>query len=125
MHQDFRLGHWLVQPSLNTISRNGSNLRLEPKTMEVLVCLAQSGGEVASKEKLIAEVWPDTFVGDDALIRCVSGLRRALEDDAKSPRMIETIPKRGYRLLEKVERITPVEAARPQPKKKTKIVWGV
>ena len=103
MHQDFQLGPWLVRPSLNSISRNGNHLRLEPKAMEVLVCLAQSGGNVVSKEKLIGEVWSDTFVSDDALIRCVSGLRRALEDDAKSPRMIETIPKRGYRLLERVE----------------------
>ena len=75
--------------------------------MEVLVCLAQHGGIVVSKEKLIGEVWADTFVGDDALIRCISDLRRALEDDPKSPRVIETIPKRGYRLLEKVELIKP------------------
>ena len=71
--------------------------------MEVLVCLAQHGGSVVSKEELIGEVWADTFVGDDALIRCISELRRALEDDPKAPRVIETIPKRGYRLLEKVE----------------------
>ena len=93
--------------------------------MEVLVCLAQSGGEVVSKEKLIGEVWADTFVGDDALIRCVSGLRRALEDDPKSPRVIETIPKRGYRLLERVELLTAVEPARPQPERKNKRVWGL
>ena len=103
--RDFRLGPWLVQPSLNSISRNGSKLRLEPKAMEVLVCLAQHGGSVVSKERLIGEVWPDTFVGDDVLIRCISELRRALEDDPKAPRVIETIPKRGYRLLEKVEPI--------------------
>ena len=42
--QEFRLGPWVVRPSLNTVSRNGSNLRLEPKAMEVLVCLAQHGG---------------------------------------------------------------------------------
>jgi eukaryotic-like serine/threonine-protein kinase len=125
MNQDFQLGPWTVQPSLNSISRNGGHLRLEPKAMEVLVCLAQSGGEVVSKEKLIGEVWAETFVGDDALIRCVSALRRALEDDPKSPRVIETIPKRGYRLLETVELITSVEPARPQPAKKTKRVWGI
>ena len=67
--------------------------------MEVLVRLAQQDGNVVSKEKLIGDVWADTFVGDDALIRCISDLRRALEDDPKSPRVIETIPKRGYRLL--------------------------
>ena len=106
MYPDFRLGPRLVQPSLNSISHNGIYVRLEPKAMEVLVCLAQNGGSVVSKEKLIAEVWPDTFVGDDVLVRCISELRRALEDDAKAPLVIETIPKRGYRLLEKVEPVS-------------------
>jgi len=48
-------------------------------------------------------VWPDTFVTDDVLTRCISELRRALEDDPKEPSFIETIPKRGYRLLQPVE----------------------
>ena len=74
--QEFKLGPWVVRPSLNSVSRNGHNNRLEPKAMEVLVCLAQHGGNVVSKEKLIGEVWADTFVGDDALIRCISDLRR-------------------------------------------------
>jgi DNA-binding winged helix-turn-helix (wHTH) protein/TolB-like protein/Tfp pilus assembly protein PilF len=111
MEGDFRLGPWVVEPSLNNISRNGSNLRLEPKAMEVLVCLAQHGGSVVPKERLIGKVWPDTFVSDDALIRCISELRRVFEDDPKSPQVIETIPKRGYRLLVKVEPSNP-----PSPK---------
>ena len=125
MNQDFQLGLWLVHPSLNSISRNGNNLRLEPKAMEVLVCLAEHGGSVVSKEKLIAEVWADTFVGDDALIRCISGLRRALEDDPKFPRIIETIPKRGYRLLEKVELLAPVVTAQSKPEKNTARSWAL
>jgi DNA-binding winged helix-turn-helix (wHTH) protein len=68
MQQDFQLGPWLVQPSLNSISRNGSHLRLEPKAMEVLVCPARRRG-VVSKEKLIGEVWSDTFVGDATPVR--------------------------------------------------------
>ncbi len=86
--------------------------------MEVLVCLAQHEGSVVSKEELIGEVWSDTFVGDDVLIRCVSGLRRALEDDPKSPRVIETIPKRGYRLLERVELLSPTALQPTAPKKR-------
>ena len=73
--------------------------------MEVLVCLARHGGSVVSKDKLIAEVWADTpFVGDDALVRCISELRRVFSDDPRAPRVIETIPKRGYRLLERVDK---------------------
>ncbi len=125
MNKDFQLGPWLVQPSLNSISRNGSHLRLEPKAMEVLVCLAQHEGSVVSKEKLIGEVWSDTFVGDDVLIRCVSGLRRALEDDPKAPRVIETIPKRGYRLLERVELLSPTALQPAAPKKRNARGWGI
>ena len=96
---DFRMGPWLVRPSLNTISKNGTDVQVEPKVMEVLVCLASRSGEPISKETLIKTVWPDTFVTDDALIRCVSELRRVFEDDARAPAVIQTIPKRGYRLL--------------------------
>jgi TolB-like protein len=95
----FRLDQWLVHPALNTISSNGIAVRLEPKQMEVLMCLARTPAEPISKEKLLRSVWPDTFVGDDVLTRCISELRRAFKDDARVPRFIETIPKRGYRLV--------------------------
>ena len=107
MPDDFRIGSWLVEPSLNSVTCNGKVHRLEPKMMEVLVYLAQNQRVVVSKEQLMRVVWPDTFVTDDVLTRCVSELRKALEDDAKEPRVIQTIPKRGYRLLVKVEPVNP------------------
>lgn len=67
--------------------------------MGVLVCLAQRSGEVVPKEQLVHEVWRDTFVTDDVLIRCISELRKAFGDNAGQPAVIETIPKKGYRLL--------------------------
>src|SRR6266567_6912132 len=67
--------------------------------MEVLVCLAEHTGEVVPKEKLLQAVWPDTFVSDDVLKRSVSELRHVFGDDAHESRIIETIPKRGYRLV--------------------------
>ncbi|MCU1270874.1 MAG: hypothetical protein JWN74_2168 [Acidobacteriaceae bacterium] len=102
MDRDFRVGTWLVQPSLDAITRNGATIHIEPKVMEVLVCLAQRPGELLSKETLLHTVWPDTFVTDDVLTRCISELRRVFEDDAREPRVIQTIPKRGYRLLTRV-----------------------
>lgn len=99
MNSDFRVGPWLVQPSLNTISQNGTSNRVEPKIMEVLVCLAEHTGEVVPKEKLLQAGWPDTFVSDDVLKRSVSELRHVFGDDAHESRIIETIPKRGYRLV--------------------------
>jgi TolB-like protein/DNA-binding winged helix-turn-helix (wHTH) protein/Tfp pilus assembly protein PilF len=96
---DFRVGPWLVEPSLNTVCRNGTTVHLEPKQMAVLVCLARHPGEPLSKEKLLQAVWADTFVSDDVLIRSISELRRVFEDDAHESRFIQTIPKRGYRLV--------------------------
>ena len=105
MGGEFRIGGWVVQPSLNLISQNGKIIHLEPKVMEVLVCLAERAGEPVVKEELIRMIWPGTFVSDDVLKRCVGELRRAFEDDARQPRVIETIPKRGYRLLVPVEKV--------------------
>jgi len=105
MNGEFRIGPWLVQPSLNLISQNSTTVHLEPKVMGVLVCLAQSAGEPVPREELIQAVWPGTFVTDDALKRCVSELRRVFEDDAREPHIIETIPKRGYRLLAPIDRV--------------------
>jgi TolB-like protein/tetratricopeptide (TPR) repeat protein len=67
--------------------------------MEVLVCLAHSAGEPLTKDDLLRAVWKDTFVSDDVLSRSISELRRVFEDDARQPQFIQTIPKRGYRLL--------------------------
>jgi len=100
----FQVGDWRVDPSLNTLALNGTTIRVEPKVMEVLVCLASQPGEPVSKEKILSAVWPETFVSDDVLIRSVSELRRVFEDDAKQPRFIQTIPKRGYRLVAPVAR---------------------
>ena len=105
MDGDFHLGDWRVEPRLNAVSRNGTTFRLQPKIMEVLVCLAQHAGEPVSKETLLGSVWPGTFVTDDVLTRAISELRRVFEDDAQQPHFIQTIPKRGYRLVVPVERV--------------------
>jgi TolB-like protein/DNA-binding winged helix-turn-helix (wHTH) protein len=113
VNSDFRVGPWLVQPSLNTISQNGTSNRVERKMMEVLVCLAEHTGEVVPKEKLLQTVWPDTFVSDDVLKRSVSELRHVFGDDAHDSRVIQTIPRRGYRLVAAVHRTNGVPLVRP------------
>jgi DNA-binding winged helix-turn-helix (wHTH) protein len=68
--------------------------------MDVLVFLIRNGTRVASREGILMGVWgPETFVNDEALTLAMSRLRSALGDDAKNPTFIETIPKRGYRLV--------------------------
>ena len=104
MQGDFRLGQWLVCPRLNTVQADGRAVRLEPKFMRVLVCLADRPGEVVSKEDLIRAVWMDTFVTDDVLTRAISELRRVLGDDAKQPHVIETVARSGYRIIAPVQR---------------------
>jgi len=99
MEGDFRIGAWLVQPRLNSISGEGKTAHVEPKMMQVLVHLAEHAGEVVPKESLIREIWADTFVTDDVLTRAVSGLRKALGDSARKPRVIQTVSKSGYRLI--------------------------
>src|SRR5262245_26116818 len=96
----FRIGGaYHVEPSLNHVTGPDGVNRLEPKAMQVLVCLAEHAGQVVTKEKLIRTVWQDTFVSDDVLTRCISELRRTFDDDAKGSHVIQTIPKSGYRLI--------------------------
>jgi DNA-binding winged helix-turn-helix (wHTH) protein len=100
MSGDFAIGEWNVQPSLNRLTRGQDVVRLEPKVMQVLVCLADGGGDVVTREELIARVWPDVFVTDDVLHRAIGELRRVFGDSHAAPRYIETIRKRGYRLVQ-------------------------
>lgn len=109
----FRVGSWLVEPSHNSISRDGTTTHIEPKVMEVLVCLVQHAGETLPKEKLLQTAWPETFVSDAALTHCISELRRVFEDDPREPHVIQTIAKRGYRFIAHVNReaILPITSA--------------
>src|SRR5215475_14043032 len=91
------------------MSSEGRTVRLEPKVMGVLLCLAQHPSETLSKEQLFQAVWPNTIVTEDVLKRCIGELRRAFNDDARNPRVIETISKRGYRLIAPVG--VPAEAS--------------
>jgi len=98
----FRLGDWLVEPRLNRISRADAEAQLETKAMDVLVLLARRAGEVVSHAGPPRAVWQTEFVSYNTLAVRVSELREALGDDARNPRYIETIHKRGYRLIAEV-----------------------
>lgn len=108
---DFRLGEWLVQPTLNRLVRGETLIRLRPKLMDLLTELARHAGAVVPNEALIAGVWAKKFVAESALSTAVAELRRALGDDSGAPRYIESVPKRGYRLLAPVEPAEEVASA--------------
>lgn len=103
----FRLGEWTVEPTLGRLSRNGEVRTVEPKIMDVLVLLASRPGMVFGRDQIFASVWPGVTVGEDTLTRCISKLRTALGDEARQPLYLETISKRGYRLIAAVAPVQP------------------
>jgi len=103
--RSFRLGDWLVEPDLNRISLGDSVIRLEPKVMDLLDCLVSRAGEVITKHDLIDSVWRTEYVAYTTLTHAIAELRRSLGDKARNPRYIETISKRGYRIVAPVEHL--------------------
>lgn len=102
--EDFQIGAWRISPRCNEISAGGDAVRLEPRTMAALRHLAASPGQVVTREQLEAAIWPGMVVGYDALSNTIARLRKALGDDPRNPRFIETIPRVGYRLIVEVGR---------------------
>jgi TolB-like protein len=96
---DLWIGDWLVEPTLARVSRGGEIQRVTPRAMAVLVCLAEAGGAVVSRNDLLDAVWPGMAVTPDALSQCLVELRRVFGDSPKQPGVIETIPKMGVRLV--------------------------
>jgi TolB-like protein/DNA-binding winged helix-turn-helix (wHTH) protein/Flp pilus assembly protein TadD len=113
--QSFLLGEWLVEPTLNLVSRGQTVVHLRPKVMDVLVLLAAHPGEVVAKDAIITTVWSKRILADAVLSRAVFELREALGDDAQQPTLIETVAKRGYRLLAPVNPPKPQERTSPVP----------
>ena len=111
---EFSLGAFEVHPLDGMIIGPAGKDHLQPKVMDVLVRLAETPGELVTRAELCRDVWGTEHVSDDALTRCVSELRHHLEDQADHPRYIQTVPKRGYRLIARVERREKPEL--PEPK---------
>ena len=93
------LGEFVLLPAEGRLMRDGRDIPLAPKPFETLLYLIRHADHVVSKHELLGAVWPGTFISDDGLVQCVVEIRRALGDSAKSPRFVQTLPKRGYRLL--------------------------
>ncbi len=110
LDRGFRLDDWEVFPLQGIIQQGGHRVHVEPKVMDVLLCLARHPGEVVTRDRLLAEVWNGVVVTDDVVTRCISELRTVLRDTGRDRRFIRTVPKRGYGLLMPV---APLEAAAP------------
>jgi TolB-like protein len=111
----WRIGEWRVDPDLNELSREGQTIRLEPRTMRLLLYLAANAGRVVEVQHLLDEVWPNVVVTQSSLYQAVLQLRRILGDDTEHPSYIENVPRRGYRLIAPVASWDIPPAAGEQP----------
>ena len=93
------VGDWCVSPAAGQISRDGHSVRVEARTMRLLMCLADHAGEVVSIDDLLDQVWAGVIVTPDSVYQAVALLRRLLGDDPKQPAYIATVPRLGYRMV--------------------------
>ena len=93
---------FVVDTREGSFRRDSQEIELRAKTFAVLCYLLERPGQLVSKDELLEQVWPGTYVAEGALTVCITELRKALGDDAKNPRFIATVPKRGYRLIAEV-----------------------
>jgi len=100
---------------------DGSLRPLEPKAFRLLQFLIENTGRAVSKDEIMSAVWNDVAVTDNALTRAVAQLRKALGDDSKDPRFIETIPTIGYRFLAEPEPEPDPEPAPPKAAKPSRL----
>jgi DNA-binding winged helix-turn-helix (wHTH) protein/cytochrome c-type biogenesis protein CcmH/NrfG len=107
----FQCGEFAVEPLRGCVTgHDGQPRHLPPKAIEVLICLAAAAPETLTRRQLLNKVWGERFVSDEVLTHAITELRHALGDEPGNPAYIETIPKRGYRLLK-----TPLPFEGPGP----------
>lgn len=106
-----RFDRYILDLDRGSLLLDGNEIALRPKTFAVLHCLVENSGRLVSKDDLFAAVWPNLAVTDDALVQSIGELRRALGNDG--PRLIKTIPRRGYRFESDVLSVASIDGAAP------------
>lgn len=120
------VGEWEVYPLEGYIRGPGGEHHVRPKSMDVLVRLAASPGQVVEREQIIRDVWGRALISDEALTACIAELRRILGDRGGGRLYIQTVPKRGYRLIAEVERqVVQAQGSNPDPEPLTEPVKGL
>lgn len=99
----FRVADWLIQPDTCRMICRGKEKHLRPLLIDLLVLLCERKGQVVTKDEILDRIWGTPFISESSLTRSMAELRRYLGDDSKQPRFIETIAKRGYRLIADVQ----------------------
>src|SRR5690349_3998993 len=93
----YEFGPFRLDIGSRVLVRGGKIVALPPKVLDTLVVLVESNGQLVEKDKLIASIWPDTYVDSNSLMHNISVLRKALGHSPEGPFYIETVPRRGYR----------------------------
>ncbi len=99
-----QIGPWRVDARTGLVSRGDECVRMEARTMRLLLYLAERAGQTVSIEELLDQVWSGVVVTPDSVYQAVATLRRQLGDDSKQPAIIATVPRLGYRLIAPVDR---------------------
>jgi eukaryotic-like serine/threonine-protein kinase len=103
--QFYEFGPYRIDPSRNLLLREGQAIALTSKAFETLLILVEHGGQEVTKDELMKQLWPDTFVEEANLTKHISMVRKALGETAQDHRYILTLQGRGYRFAEKVRTI--------------------
>jgi DNA-binding winged helix-turn-helix (wHTH) protein len=101
----YEFEQYRLDPAERLLTRDGQSIPLTPKATDILLILLKHAGQVVEKEKLINEVWPDTFVEESNVTQNIFTLRRALRSDSSGPKYIETVARRGYRFVATVKKV--------------------
>jgi Tol biopolymer transport system component/DNA-binding winged helix-turn-helix (wHTH) protein len=98
----YEFGPFRLDISERLLLRNGEVVPLTPKAFDTLLALVESGGHILDKDKLMRSIWPDSFVEEVNLAHHISTLRKALGESRNGEQYIQTVPRRGYRFIAKV-----------------------
>lgn len=95
----YRFDDVTVEPATFSLTKGGAPVKIEPKALEVLICLIERPDRVVTKQELLDRVWKGTAVTENALTRAIAQIRKVLGDDPESPKYVQTIPTKGYRFV--------------------------
>jgi DNA-binding winged helix-turn-helix (wHTH) protein len=114
----YRFGPFVLNRGRGCLQKGGVDLNLRPKAFDVLCYLVERAGRLASKDELVAAVWPNVIVNDDALAQCIRDIRKLLNDE--NEQFIRTVPRRGYMFVAETVPLGGTDA--PTPAEATAIV---
>src|SRR5215813_190209 len=106
----YEFGQFRLDAHEGVLLKDGRPVSLTPKVFDMLVLLVENRGHLVSKEEIMSQLWPESFVEEVNVNRNISTLRRVLADSPNDPSYIETVPKRGYRFIAPVVQVEAGEA---------------